>query len=162
MSRQENDREDLLRQATALVRRAEILPSDTKEGITFGFRRDGGFAVFFGADPVHQFNPQGELRRSFANDLLYKAEQGTLIELRRERSATETVLLRRSLARDEQAEFLESVANRMQVLASVIESRRFTLVGSIPPGEEVIEETLCWLHNHPHCSLAATPNASRR
>src|SRR5688572_18570527 len=65
MARQEQDREDILREATALVERVELLIPEFPEPIVAGFRRDGSASFFFGADPVLQFNAQGKLRRAF-------------------------------------------------------------------------------------------------
>src|SRR5262245_38318908 len=72
MARQESDREDLLREATALVERAELKVAGEPEPVTVGFRRDGSLSVFFGSVAVYQFNTAGELRRAFADGLLYK------------------------------------------------------------------------------------------
>src|SRR5262245_12366974 len=105
MARQESDREDLLREATALVERAELKVAGESEPMTVGFRRDGSLSVFFGGDAVYQFNTAGELRRAFAGGLLYKAERGRLVELRRERSADEVALVRRELPDEESARF---------------------------------------------------------
>ena len=41
MARRESDREDLLREATALVERAELTIEGFDEPIVVGFRRDG-------------------------------------------------------------------------------------------------------------------------
>ena len=75
MARRESDREDLLREATALVERAELTIEGFDEPIVVGFRRDGSASFFFGADPVYQFNTAFELRRAFVVGLLYKAEE---------------------------------------------------------------------------------------
>src|SRR5688572_26999220 len=69
MSRRESDREDLLREATALVERVELLVPGEGEPVVAGFRRDGSLSVFFGPEAVYQFNSAGELRRAFAGGL---------------------------------------------------------------------------------------------
>jgi hypothetical protein len=106
MSRRESDLEDLLREATALVERAELKIADYDEPIVVGFRRDGSASVFFGPDPVYQFNSAGELRRAYVSGLLYKAERGSLCALRRERNETEVALVRSNLPPDETAALL--------------------------------------------------------
>src|SRR2546421_10418921 len=103
MVRRESDREDLLREATALVERAEIRTPGEHEPIVVGFRRDGSASFFFGAHPVYQFNSAGEFRRGYIGGLLYKAERGRLIALRRERSDAEVALVRTELNDDEAA-----------------------------------------------------------
>src|SRR5437870_346539 len=122
MAQRETDREDLLAEATALVERVELSiesPSNadfaaslatrgTKhDPIVAGFRRDGSLSIFFGGDPVYQFNARGELRRAFVNGLLYKAVQGKLAALRRVRSADETQLVRHDLTPAETVQFLD-------------------------------------------------------
>ena len=74
------NREDLLREATALVERIELVPHrdrqfDASEPIVVGFRADGALSIFFGDDPVYQFNAAGELRRAYCDGLLFKAVQ---------------------------------------------------------------------------------------
>src|SRR5437588_282047 len=88
MARETTDREDLLREATALVERAELAVADWPEPVVIGFRRDGAASIYFGGDPVYQFNARGELRRAFVADRLFKAEHGILAALDRQRSAT--------------------------------------------------------------------------
>src|SRR4051794_11841558 len=97
MARHESDREDLLREATALVERVELTMAGSEEPIVIGFRRDGSCSMFFGADPVYQFNTQAELRRAFREGRLVKAEGGRLVALERRREAGQLVLLRHAL-----------------------------------------------------------------
>ena len=47
MAQRETNREDLLREATALVERAEIRIPGESEPIVVGFRRDGSASFFF-------------------------------------------------------------------------------------------------------------------
>src|SRR5262245_23531542 len=101
MARQESAREDILREATALVERVELQVPNAPEHVVVGFRRNGAASVFFGADPVYQFNEAGELRRAYVGGELYKAERGGLVALCRERGEREVALVRRELANDE-------------------------------------------------------------
>ena len=75
MSRLERDREDLLREATALVERAEIRLGDFDEAVIVGFRSGGAASFYFGADPVFQFNADNQLRRGFVGGRLVKANE---------------------------------------------------------------------------------------
>src|SRR5215216_4505512 len=93
MAREGSSREDLLREATALVERIELLPRTTDrsmvasdlvgEHIIAGFRRDGALSIFFGEDPVYQFNAAGALRRAYCDGKLLKAARGRLAALQR-------------------------------------------------------------------------------
>src|SRR6186997_1242741 len=97
MARRESEREDLLREATALVERAELTLEGSEEPIVVGFRRDGSASFFFGVDPVYQFNAACELRRAFVGGLLYKAERGRLVSLSRQRTMESVALFRAEL-----------------------------------------------------------------
>src|SRR5262245_54901015 len=122
MARDESDREDLLREATALVERIELL-IDSHDSVTnpivAGFRANGAFSVFFGKDPVFQFNSAGELRRAYCGGLLFKASRGWLCSLKRVRHANEVVLQRHDLTDHEQAEFVTQLNVRMTQLRAV-------------------------------------------
>src|SRR6188472_3162282 len=115
MARDESNREDLLREATALVERIELLPQSAGaaqslnlaegEPVVVGFRADGALSAFFGADPVYQFNAEGELRRAYVSGLLFKAAQGRLISLNRVRTASEVQLVLHALSSGEESQF---------------------------------------------------------
>src|SRR3954447_20411722 len=98
MSRHESDREDLLREATALVERIELTVGGFDLPVVCGFRRDGAASFYFGADPVYQFNAVGQLRRAFVAGRLIKAERGRLVALSRERTENEVALVRHELS----------------------------------------------------------------
>lgn len=159
MARQETDREDLLREATALVERAEIQVAGESEPVTVGFRRDGSLSVFFGGEAVYQFNTAGELRRAFAGGLLYKAERGRLVELRRERSLTEVVLVRRELSADQTASFLAAAQNRLAQLSQGLERGKFQVRGLVPADSQIVDDVRFWLQAlPPSLAVAAKPN----
>ncbi len=97
MARDEEDREDLLREATALVERVELQIYGLLESVVAGFRRDSAASFFFGQDVVYQFNTACELRRGFFEGKLLKAERGRLIQLTRQRTAESVNLVRHEL-----------------------------------------------------------------
>ena len=98
MARHESDREDLMREATALVRRAELICPGETEPVIAGFRRDGRLALYFGPDPVFQFDPQHRLRRAYVAGFLYRTQGETLARLNRHRTQDQTLLVRHDLA----------------------------------------------------------------
>src|SRR5690606_4241518 len=97
MARQEQDREDLLKEATALVERVELAIDGMPEHVVVGFRADGCASFYFGPEPVWHFNTSQELRRAYVGGLLYKAEQGRLVSLQRNRTSGQVQLLRHEL-----------------------------------------------------------------
>jgi len=168
MAREESDREDLLREATALVERVELRPlfKDADDpgqpgvvGTIFaGFRADGAFSVFFGHDPVYQFNADGELRRAYASGMLFKAAQGHLSSLERVRTASEVQLVRRELAGMDEAEFLEAMSQRLRQLESLLGGGDYTVIGAAPPAADVLGRVKAWLAANKHPVVAARPN----
>jgi len=163
MSRSTSAREDLLREATALVERAELQLPGYDEPIVVGFRRDGSASFFFGSDPVYQFNTAGELRRAFVSDLLYKAEQGQLVALRRERSATEMALVRHELTPAETAALLATLTNHLTRLRSALQTGAHQVLREVPPAAALPQRILTWLEQLPALiPIANTPNVRQR
>ncbi|MBX3432776.1 MAG: hypothetical protein KF847_05615 [Pirellulales bacterium] len=134
MARQEHTREDLLRDAKALVPRIQITLSDepTADPIVCGFRGDAA-SVYFGEDPAYHFNPAGRLRRAFVGGELLKADEGALVAMRRERSATEVALASRRLAPAETEALLADATERLGRVAAALAAGRFTIEGQEPP-----------------------------
>lgn len=132
MARQESEREDLLREATALVERIELSLPNQPETIVAGFRRDGSASFFFGQSPVFQFNSSRELRRAFRDGLLYKTDSGRLVEMRRERTATAVELRSRVLTDDESATLLSESLARLTELREALAAGQAVVVGQVP------------------------------
>ena len=132
MAREESDREDLLREAVALVERVELRVAGEPESVTAGYRKNGALSLFFGPDPVWQFNAAGELRRGYLAGKLLKAEGRRLVEMTRERTASSTELLSRPLAADEQQAVLREASRRMGELHAALAAGKFELVGQVP------------------------------
>ncbi|QDT12770.1 hypothetical protein [Planctomycetes bacterium K23_9] len=81
MAINEHDREDLLRDGRAMPLRGETVISGTE--VVIGFRSNNQMSVYCGADPVYQFNADGEVRRVFHDGHRYAAQQGKLVLLQR-------------------------------------------------------------------------------
>jgi hypothetical protein len=167
MARDESQREDLLAEATALVERTEIVPldsrynprgDDTPAPIVAGFRVNGAFSLFFGEDPVYQFNAAGELRRAYAGGRLYKAVGGRLVELTRVRLPNQVELRHRELSAEEAADFLLRMRHRMSDFQSLLDSGDFQVIGQIPPQANVIARIQNWFVSHSAHSIAEQPN----
>jgi hypothetical protein len=158
MARHEEQREDLLREATALVERVELRIPGSTESIVAGFRRDQSASVFFGQQLVYQFNSANELRRAFANEQLYKAECGRLVQLTRNRTSDEVQLLQHEVSAAETADFLAHAAARLAELNTALKSGQFQIVGQVPNYADVIGHVRNWLAKLPaSISLADRP-----
>lgn len=160
MAREQEDREDLLAEATGLVERASLrLPHENTE-IVIGFRRDGSVALYLNPDCVYQFTSTGKLRRAYLVPLLYKAVRGQLVSLRREPAAHEVRMVSRSLAEDALPEFLSRMQAAVAPLYTALERDAYTLVGQMPPDADVPGRLRAWLSVHwPLDSVADTPRS---
>ena len=135
MALQEEDKEDLMRDAVALRNRIEWAVPDEPHAVVTGLRSDRSLSVFFGQDPVFHFNPDGQLRRAFVNGFLYRSQGTTLARLFRERTRTETMLVRNDLQAVELAEFLVFMRARIQNLRTALEAGTATRLRSVPDGD---------------------------
>ena len=161
MARQESDREDLFREATALVERIELAPissDDVDAPVVIGFRRDGSMSVYFGADPAYHFNSSGQLRRAYCGGLLFKAEHGTLVSLERARQESEVQLVRRPLIEAEQAQFLAEMAERLRDVVVRCGDESLTTTGQVPADADVLGRALAWLPRCASATIAASPH----
>ncbi len=157
MAREEQDREDLLRDAKALAIRVELWLESETEPVVAGFRGDAA-SLFFGADPVYHFNAQHALRRAFVGGELLKAERGRLIRLRRSRTPSQVFLLSRELSSAETQAFLDEMNDRVQRLRLAIENHRFRVNRAVPSPEAAMNRLSQWLAGWPaRPQIAETP-----
>jgi hypothetical protein len=160
MARDEADRENLLREATALVERIELRVSNSEQSVVIGFRPCGAASFFLGSDPVYQFNSAGQLRRAFVDGLLYKAERGGLVSLRRDRSASATRLMRRDLSAAAQTEFLATAQHQLNHLAEALDHGNYEIVGQVPSKANVLKRVRESLTRVTQIQVALSPRVS--
>lgn len=168
MARQESSREDLLGEATALVERIELVPhASTKQmlksivpltPIVAGFRKSGSLSLFFGEDPVYQFNAQGELRRAYRRGLLYKAVRGRLASLQRKRSDEKTELVSHDLTIAEQTHLVDDMIIHLSDFAKLLNSSEFEVNGQVPADADILGRLRKWLIAHNGLPIAKRPN----
>lgn len=160
MARLESDREDILREATALVQRAELRVEGFAEPLVIGFRRRGEGSIYVGADPVYQFNSAGELRRGYVNGRLVKAERGQLVSLDRQRREHEVQLVRHTLSDNEVGTFLSGLQMNLATIRESLTRNNYELVGQVPDDIDVVNRIRNWLASLPtSVAVAAVPNA---
>ena len=140
MARHQADREDLMQEATALVRRAEWLVPLQADPVVAGFKRSGGWSVYFGSEPVYQFDAQGRLRRAFADGDLWRTQGTTLARLHRERTDHNSGLRRYDLLPSELAEFLEAARHRLESFLAALDCSAARLVRQVPEAADLLEE----------------------
>jgi hypothetical protein len=134
-----------LREATALVERVELRFDGYDEPVVVGFRRDGSASLYFGADPVYQFNSACQLRRAYLEGLLVKAEGGRLASLRRERGANEVVLAHARLSDTETDAIVERLRRCLQDLNLALKSGSYRVIGQVPADTDIISRVANWL-----------------
>ena len=135
MSRIEADREDLMRDATALVRRIEFSVPDFVEPLTAGFRRHGGLSLYVGQNSVFHFDEDCRLRRAFRDGVLYRTQGETLAALTRDRRKTATILVRRDLTGPELNDFLNDMKAVIRKVRSAITENRVEVLRRIPQND---------------------------
>jgi hypothetical protein len=145
MAREEEPREDLLREATALVERVELQVAGFADTIVAGFRRDGAASFYFGQDFVFQFNTANQLRRGYVEGRLYKAEAGRLVRLTRQRTADEVELLRHDCNAVEEQEFLATACAKLFALQKALVDARFRTIGQVPVSGDPAGRVHEWL-----------------
>ena len=149
----------LVREATALVERAELSVPDRSEPIVLGFRRDGCASLYFTADEAYHFNTLQQLRRAFVAGRLFKAEAGQLVALERRRSGGEVQLVRHELSASETDGFLAALTTAATRLREQLSRRDFHLIGQVPDEANVAQRMLRWLEALPSPpTIAQRPN----
>lgn len=138
MARIEAEREDLMREATALVPRVELRIPGMNGPIVAGYRADGRVCFYFNAECYYQFDAQGGLRRAYVHEHLYRTQGTKLAELTRQRSESSTELRRRDLADDELARFFEMMSPHAVQLCEAIESGAAVVVRQVPTDESIL------------------------
>lgn len=134
MARIESDKEDLIRDATALVERAEfgrVPESAANQGwqlATVGFRADQSLSIYLDQDPFYQFDSSGRLRRALEHEFLYRSQATTLARLHRKRSDDRTTLVRYDLTESELYGFQQRMRHCLAELSAGIRSQSCTVL----------------------------------
>ena len=158
MAREEQDREDLLTEATALVERAELSIHQLDEPVVVGFRDGGCASVYFGQDPAYHFDSHNALRRAYVAGLLYKSDAHRLASLDRQRPGGEVQLVRRDLDRTTTDEFLAAMTERLSILGEQLTAGEYRIVGQVPADCDVVARIIDWLAKLPEViGIAASP-----
>lgn len=160
MAREEQDREDLMREATALVERVELRTASETESVIVGFRRNGCASVYFGGDPAYHFNSRNELRRAYVAGRLWKADQGRLIAMRHARTEMQVELHSQPLRTPDRQVALQELQARLEQLAADLGAlERHTVACSQPPDVDALSRVRQWLESLRHpITVAARPH----
>ncbi len=136
MARHEQDREDLIAEAKALVRRTEWRLPGAADPVVLGQRTNGWFSVYFDPERVFHFNERGELRRAFVAGLMYRSSAQGLARLRRNREGVAaSELLRDDLSVAECDGFLQQLEAPLRGLLEDLRQRRAEVLREVVPPE---------------------------
>lgn len=145
MARNEEDREDLIAEATALVDRIEFhVPNeaDNALGIVFaGFRSNGFLSIYFGQNLHYQFDLDGCLRRAYIDPYLYRATYGNLSRLERRRSGDQTILERTDPDANQTREFVDGYQRRLKNLQSQLNPNDMNVLRFVLADKDATAET---------------------
>jgi hypothetical protein len=140
MARHEADREDIMREALALRRRVAIAVPGYDEPFVCGVRSNGSWSFYLDPDRVYQVDKQLRLRRAFVEGFLYRTQGATLARMHRERSDTETKLVRKDLSTNELNSFLDDMRSHLQRLLDFLQADQARVIEVIPPEADVAGE----------------------
>ena len=159
MARELHEREDLLRDAVALVPRVMLRVRLRGRSVdVFAGYRGESLSLYFDDDPVYHFNDVGELRRAFVNGRLIKAESGQLVSLVRRRAESETVLERQAGGEESDSRLVVELSAILHELAAEISTNRLEIVGQIPDDGDGVNRLSTWLIRHTTPVIAASPH----
>ena len=159
MARAQQPREELLRDATALVERVSFHVNYWTEPVVVGFRSNGAVSIYFGEDPVYQFNRDDELRRSHWRGQRIKAEQRQLKLLRQEPGSTRLQLSNTDLGTDQTNAFVDDLTNRLELLRTAVFHRNLQVIGQVPEQPDLLPRVQRWIESlGSHPTIAISPS----
>lgn len=160
--RLEQPREDLIKEATALVERVEFRLDGYSESVVVGFRRGGSASFYFGSERVFQFDAEKQLRRAYIDGQLLKAEQVGLVAVDRAGVPGRVVLKRRTLSLQQTTRILELVAQQLWQLAACLRAKTYSLVRQVPTETDVVGRIGDWLDSFERpIRIAPRPHVGR-
>ena len=156
--REQQPPEELLREATALVERVSFHARHWQGPVVIGFRSNGAASIYFGEDPVYQFNRDDELRRSHWRGQRIKAQQRQLKLVQRDSGSSRMHLLTTDLDAPQTKQFVDELANHLEQLRGVVHHRNLRVIGQIPEHPDLLPRLHRWLESlGSHPTIAMSP-----
>jgi hypothetical protein len=159
VAREVHEREDLLRDATALKPRIllRLKSGEPVKEIFAGFRGEGALSLYFDTEPVYHFNSCSELRRAFVDDRLIKAARGKLVAMQPQRGPHSTELLSHELSPEEQRQFGRVLLEHLDLLRTALLTDAYELVGQVPAEGDGLPRLVDWLAEFRGVKIADGP-----
>ena len=155
---EEQPKEDLIRDATSFNERLELLDTHGRR-VFIGFRPDGDVSFYFDDEPVYQFNQQRQLRRAHLDGII-KAENGTLVRLRKVRAGEQVELQRKVFSDQEQSDFLIQLKEGLNDLRFDLDTGMANITRCVPHAADVSRRVVDWIASLDSIVIASRPNAS--
>ena len=117
MAKFKADREDLVREGTAMPIRGRLWIEQNE--IVIGFRRDDACSLYWNQDPVFQFDANQQLRRVFYQSTRYKSRDRRLVRLTQlpadeAERASRLRLIEEIISAEKQTEILQRLTDALQ------------------------------------------------
>lgn len=159
MAREVHEREELLREATALVPRIELRLKlgEIVSEVFAGFRAEDALSLYFDQEPVYHFNSGKQLRRAFVNDRLIKAQRGKLVSMQRQCTPNSTDMLSHELGPEEEKQFCKLLVERIGWLRTALHSGGYEIVGQVPAEGDGLARLVHWLAEFQQIEIADGP-----
>lgn len=142
MARIEADREDLFCELTTYVPRWEVLLRSTGEVIVVALRLADRWSIYRASGDYFQFTSTGQLRRAFAGDQTLLSTGTTLSTMHKQRSSTQTTLVRRDFTSEECEHFVSSMRTYLAGLSESLQSGEFDILRCEPAGADIVTDAL--------------------
>ena len=125
MAKRTQDREDLLRDGTAMPVRGKLLIDGVE--VVIGFRRNGQLSLYWDQDPVFQFDTDSRLRRVFIDSNRLKSDNGRLVRLTKtdehsNQPAGRLRLVTEPITAAAEARILQSLSHCLQQIDAALQS----------------------------------------
>ena len=130
MAIHEKSREDLLRDGKGFFSRGELKLGQEK--VIVGFRKQDQIAIYFGEDPVFQFNAELSLRRVYFKGDVFRAEAGRLVQLTRTSKGGQVLFHSKPASESTLQELFSSLSECLSQIRSALQARNWTVVGEEP------------------------------
>ncbi len=160
MARLVEEREDLLRDASALVPRIELHTSihGQRCEVFAGFRKENALSLYFDTEPVYHFNSRGELRRAFVDGQLIKAQEGKLVVWQPRRTSDITEMMSHQCDDQQHQQFCAKLLGYLQEFNEALDSDNFTVAGQVPADADALLRLRQWLDEVSQIAIADSPH----
>ena len=165
MAKEAQDREDLLRDASGLPFRVElVLQTDktSEQTVVCGFRESGELSVYWGQETVLQFNADQELRRAYWNNEMVASYQRLPHWLKRTSSGGRARLERLELSAIERDDLAAATERYLNTIHQSIADGRTKIVGQVPADDDVVAKVIHWSECRAALAFSIHPGVGRK